>query len=268
MRLARFRQSSMFPGGTLHWRPVASGRPPVPPRPVTCRGRLGIGYHITADQLRCTVEVACRTETTQALTTLVWAGRLDDFSHQVLSEALGTAARPDNTARIQVFAAAALKLFRHTSKTLSPDPRSRVRRRRAECLAGDQLSNTFGAESGSLFGDLLAAADELRNRAHLRPRVTVTDRSKAERSVNEALFALQGLFGSFGNYLEQALQPLEPHVSREAVRAFILETLCDLDDLAACRPAGNAYVEDLSVITQSVNRPLNFEIEGSFGVSV
>ena len=92
------------------------------------------------------------------------------------------------------------------------------------------LSDPFIAGADALHGDLLAAIDELRNAARLRPHVAITDRAEA-RFVKEALSALQGLYALFGSYLEHALQPLEPHISRDTVRTFILETRRELDDL-------------------------------------
>ena len=254
----------MFPGGALRQCPFASGRLPAPPRPSACRGRLGIGYQITGEQLRCTVEVACHTETVQVLTTLGWACGLDGFSRRVLTDALRAAAHPDNTARLHVFAAAARELFRHTSKTLAPDPRGGVRRRRAACPACDRLSHPFIAEAGALHGDLLAAIDKLRNDARLRPHVTITDRAAASRFLSEVLSALQGLYALFGSYLEHALQPLEPLVTRAAVRAFILETRRELDDLATCYTIGDVHAETLT-ITEPGDNAISLEVEGSLG---
>ena len=47
--------------------------PPASPLPAARLGRIGIEYRLTGGQLRGTVEVACRTETTLTLTTLLWA---------------------------------------------------------------------------------------------------------------------------------------------------------------------------------------------------
>ena len=110
-----------------------------------------------------------------------------------------------------------------------------------------------------------AAIDALRRDARLRPRVTATDRA-ASRLVNEALSALQALYALFGSYLEHALQPLEPHISREAVRAFILETRDEVDALAACHTAGDVYLESLT-ITAPGDSPISLEVEASLGAA-
>ena len=108
------------------------------------------------------------------------------------------AADPDNHARLPA-SAAARDLFRHTSKTLPPNPVRRSRRR-AWHPARDRLSDPFTA---------------------------------ADRFLPDALSALQELYTLFFSYLEHALQPLEPLVTRAALRAFILETRNEIDDLTA-----------------------------------
>ena len=85
-----------------------------------CRGRVSIGYLITRDQLQGTVEFAYQTDSTKVLTTILWSGRIDDFSRRVLAQALPVAAGEGHPVRIHAFAAAARELFRHTSQTLAP----------------------------------------------------------------------------------------------------------------------------------------------------
>ena len=221
----------------------------APARP-NCRGHLRIGYQITEGQLRGEVEIAYRTDTTQLLVTVLWSGRIDDFSRQVLTDALRDAADAGHPVRIHAFAAAARELFRHTSQTLAPHAGGRGCRRRARYPARDgppdALISEASAGTESLHDELLTAIDELSKDSHLRPRVVVTEGAKAQRFVTQALSALQGLFASLGSYLERALQPLEPHISRDAMRAFVLETRSEVDELAACCTADAVYVEALT----------------------
>ena len=219
---------------------------------MACRGLLGIGYRITGSQLQVTVEVACSTERLQVRTTIGWADCIDAFSRRLLIGALRTAAHQHNPARLHLFAAAARNLFQHTAKTLPPHP------------AGHGLAGPSTTEANALHGDLLAASYALRNACHLRPRLTVNDRAAAGRCVPEALSALHGLYASFGCYLEQALQPLEPHISREAVHAFVLETRAEVDELEACHRLGSAYAESLT-ITEPGDRSVSIEVEGLLG---
>ena len=215
------------------------------------RGHLRIGYQITEEQLQGQVEFAYQTDSTKVLTTILWAGRLDDFSRRVLTEALRVAADEGQPVRIHAFAAAARDLFRHTSQTLAPHAGGRRRRRHARYPDRDGPLDALicearaGAESGH--DELLTAIDELAKNNHLRPRVVVMEGAEAERLVTEALSALQGLFAAIGSFLERVLQPLEPHISPEAVRAFALETRRELDELAACCTADEVYVEALTV---------------------
>ena len=171
---------------------------------------------MTGGQLQVTVEVACRTDRMQVLTTIGWAARLDACSRRLLTDALRTAAQPDPAARAPLFAALARDLFRHAVHTLPPNPGKRTRRHRAASPA-----------------------------RHRPPG---------------------GAIAALGIYLEHALQPLEPHISRDAVRAFTLETRRELDDLTACRTAG-VYVEDLTV-TECGDKSTSLEVEGSLGVAV
>lgn len=129
----------------------------------------------------------------------------------MLINAFQIAARLANPARLHVFAAAR-DLLRYTSKTLGPDPTGRVRRRTAY-PARCHSAGPFIADA--LHGDLLAAIHALRNDARHRPHVTVSDRTAADRFLadTDATSVLQGLYDLFGSYLEQALQPIEPHVS-------------------------------------------------------
>ena len=197
----------------------------APARP-NCRGHLRIGYQITEEHLQGQVEFAYQTDSTKVLTTILWAGRLDDFSRRVLTEALRVAADEGQPVRIHAFAAAARDLFRHTSQTLAPHAGGRRRRRHARYPDRDGPLDALicearaGAESGH--DELLAAIDELSNDSHLRPRVVVMEGAEAERLVTEALSALQGLFAAIGSFLERVLQPLEPHISPEAVAGLRL----------------------------------------------
>ena len=223
-----------------------------PPRPAAGRGRLSIGFQMTGDQLQVTIEVACHTDRMQVLTTIGWADCIDAFSRRLLTDTLRTAAQPGNPACLHVFAATARDLFRHSAKTLPPHP------------AGHGLADPFSADANALHGDLLAATCALRNACRLRPRLTITDRAEAGRCVAQALSALHGLYASFGSYLEHALQPLEPHVTRQAVRAFVLETRAELDELAACHTVGNVYAESLT-ITEPGDNTINLALEASLG---
>ena len=233
----------------------------APARP-NCRGHLRIGYQITEGQLRGEVEIAYRTDTTQLLVTVLWSGRIDDFSRQVLTDALRDAADAGHPVRIHAFAAAARELFRHTSQTLA---------RRTGYATWDGLSDDFMAEADAGAGlwrdELLAAIDELSKAAHIRPRVIVTDRAEADRFVREALSALRGLFVSIGRYLEQVLQALDPPMGHGVANAFILEARRELDELAACRTVDEVYIESLT-ITESGGNSVSLEVEGSLGVAV
>ena len=75
-----------------------------------------------------------------------------------------------------------------------------------------------------------------------------------------------GLFAALGPYLEHALQPLAQHISRDAMRAFILETRRELHDLAACRTVGGVYAESLT-ITKPGDNASSLEVGGYLGVS-
>ena len=265
--------------GCLRCRPAAPGRPaafearpppsvkpsPLPPSSAAhtpdahtdCRRRLTIRFHITGDQLQGTVEVARQTDTSQSLTILGWSGRTDASSRRVLTDALRAAAHPDTPVRLPAFAAAARDLFRHTAKTLPPNPSDHPPRNRPSdpCIAD------------TLHAELLAAIDALRTAARHRPRVTITDRAEADRLLPQALSALRELYALFFSYLEHALQPLEPLVTRGAVRAFILETCHELDDLTASHTLGDMYAETLSV-TDSSDKLIGLEVDGSLGVSL
>ena len=195
----------------------------------------------------------------QVLTTIGWADCIDDVSRRVLTNALHAAADECCPVRIHAFATAARDLFQHTCETLTP------------CPAHHGLSRRISAETGAPHGDLLssskglAAIDHLRNDARLRPRITVTDRA-ATRLVNEALSALQELYALFGDYLEQALQPLEPLIGRDAIHAFVLETRAEVDELAACHTVGDVYVECLT-ITEPDDKAIRLEVEAALGVA-
>ena len=244
-----------------------------PPRVVICggaagcRGGIGIGYRITGGQLQVTVGFASHTAARQALSTLVWAGRLDACSRGVLADALRRAAHADPRPRLPVFAALARHLFRHAVHTLPLQPGDRRRRPRAACPARGRPSHALAAECGvqapPLPSDLLAAAHALEAAALLQPRVTLADRAEIERLMRDTRCALHGLLATVGTYLEHALQP---HIRRDAFRAFILEMGRELDDLATCRTAG-VYVEDLSVAEWG-DTSTRLEIEGSLGAAV
>lgn len=221
-----------------------------------CRGRLAIAYQISADRLQGQVEFAYRTDWTQVLTTLLWGGRIDDVSRCLLTGVLRAAIDDACPARLSAFAAAARDLFRYTSQTLAARHRDRARR--------GYSKHPFIPEPGPLHDELLAAIDDLRNHARLRPRATVLEGADADRSLQEALSALRSLFDTIGDYLEQVLQPLTPHVGRHALHAFILETRHEVDELAACHTVGNGYVEALT-ITEPDDNAISLEVEGCFG---
>ena len=197
----------------------------------------------------------------QVLTTIGWADCIDDVSRRVLTDALRTAAHPDNPARLHVFAAAARNLFKHVSQTLAPNPNCRSRGHPGH-PARHGSADPFNVDA--LHGDLLAAIDALRNTARIRPHVTIAARAEAGRCVAEALSALQELYALFGDYLEQALQPLEPLIGRDAIHAFVLETRAEVDELAACHTVGDVYVESLT-ITEPGDKSMSIEVEASLG---
>ena len=241
--------------------PSTAGAPASHP---DCRGRLSIAYHISADRLQGQIEFAYRTDWTQVLTTLLWGGRIDHVSRRLLTGALRAAIDEACPARLPAFAAAARDLFRHASQTLAARHRDRARRGCSRHPTRDGLPDNVIPEPGPLHDELLAAIDALRNHARLRPRVTVVEGAEADRSLQEALSALQSLFDAIGDYLEQVLQPLATHVGRHALHAFILETRREVDELAACHTVGEGYVEALT-ITEPDDNAISLEVEASLG---
>ena len=229
-----------------------------------CPNRLKIGFQITAARLQGQVEFAYRTDWTQVLTTLLWGGRIDDVSRRVLTGALRMTADEAHPMRIHAFAAAARDLFRHHSQALAARHKDRASRRCFRHPAAAGPSDNFIPEAGLLHDDLLAAIDDLRKAACLRPRVTVVEGAEADRSLQEALSALQCLLDSIRDYLEQVLQPLNPNVGRHALHAFILETRREVDELAACHAVGERYIEVLT-ITESDDNAISLEVEASLG---
>lgn len=198
----------------------------------------------------------------QVLTTIGWADCLDHVSRRLLTDALRAAAHPDNSACLHVFAVAARDLFRHASHTLAARHKGRARRRCFRHPSRAELSDPF--VPGPLHDELLVAIDDLRNHARLRPRVAVVESADADRSLQEALSALRSLFDSIGDYLEQVLQPLAPHVGRHALQAFIHETRREVDELAACHTVGDVYVESLT-ISETDGKAISLEVEGALG---
>ena len=287
----------IIPGGALRRRPAApdacrplilrpsttlrlrSGSGPLrikdtfiegPPRPAACRGRLRIGYRITRAHLQGHVDMACRTDATQALTTLLWAVRLDACSRRLLTDALRSAAHPaprrhavhpDPGARLPVFAALARRLFRHAVHTLPAHPGNRRRRPRAACPARGGPPDAARPTADRDAPPLLAAIHALHTAARFQPRVSLTDSAAIERLTRAALPALHGLFAALGAYLEGAFQPLEAQIGRGAIGACILETRGELEALAACRPAGGGYLERLT-ITAAGDTSASIEVEG------
>ena len=225
-------------------------------------GHLRIGYRITEGQLQGQVEIAHQSDRMQLLVTILWAGRIDDFSRRVLTGALRAAADEGRPICLNVFAAAARELFRHTLQTLA---------RRAEYATWVGMPDDLIAEADAgprpRRDELLAVIDELSKTAHVRPGVIVTERAEADRFVREALSALQGICTSVGRYLEQVLQALDTPMGRGVVNAFILEARRELDELAACRAVGEVYVEDL-IITELDDKSRRLEVEGSLGTPV
>lgn len=247
-----------------------------PPRSSARRGRLRIAYRITRAHLQGHVEIACRTDATQALTTLLWASRLDACSRRLLTDALRSAAHPDRWrhavhsdpgARLHVFAALAGRLFRHAVHTLPANPGNRRRRPRIAGPARRGPPDAAIPTADREAPPLLAAIHALHTAARFQPRVTLTDSAAIDRLTRAAIPTLHGLFAALGAYLEHALQPLEAHVGRGAIRACILETRCELDALATHRTAGGVYLERLT-ITAAGDTLASIEVEGSLGVAV
>ena len=207
----------------------------------------------------------------------MWAGRLDAGSRRVLADALRSAAhpepvrlaaQPDPCARLPVFAALARHLFRHAVHTLPPHPGERRRRARAACprRPPPAIARPGRRERHPSPASARRPArrrPRLESGARLQPRVTLTDSAAIERLMGNTRCALHGLLATLGTYLEGALQP---HIRREAWRAFILEMGREVDDLAACRAAG-VYVEDLSVAEWG-DTSTRLEMEGSLGAAV
>lgn len=232
-----------------------------------CRGRLGIGYRITADRLQAQVEFAYRTDWTQVLTTILWGGRIDDVSRRLLADALFLAVDGDCPLHVHAFAAAARDLFKHASQTLAARHKTRARRGSFGLPARDGPPDSHIPAAGPLHDELLAATRGLRNHARLRPLVTIVQGADADGSLQGALSALQELSDSIGDCLERVLQPLTLLVDRDAIHAFILETRRQVDDLAACHAVGDPYVEALTV-TDADGKSVSLEVEGFLGTAV
>jgi len=215
--------------------------------------RLRISYQITADRLQGELEFAYRRHWTQLLTTVLWGGRIDDASRRLLVEALHLAAAEASPVHIHVFAAATRDLFTHASHVLAA---------RHKGPAGVAQPRIHVTEAPHPHHGLLAAARKLRSAARLQPCLMVEVGADADDSLRATLSALQGVFGSMGDYLEQVLKPLTLPVSRAAVHAVVLRTRREVNGLAACRAHGNVYAETLAV-TESGGGSVTIEIEGS-----
>lgn len=229
-----------------------------------CRGRLVIGFQVTADRLQGRVEFAYRTDRTQVTTTILWGGRLDDVSRRVLTDALRAAAQPPASARMHAFAVAARDLFRHATRAWAARRSYRPGRGCFVHPTPHPPALDCIPAASPLHDDLLVAARDLRSRVRLQPLVTIAQDRWARRSLQATLSALQELSDLIADYLEQALWPLAPYIGRHAVHAFIRETRREVDDLAACLAAGNVYTETLT-ITEPGDNTVSIEIEASLG---
>ena len=244
--------------------PWAACDPAVIPE---CRGRLSIGFQITAGKLQGQFEYGYRTDWRQVLTTILWGGQIDDVSRRVLTDALRITADERRPVRIHAFAVAARDLFRQAARTLGVRHRARHRR---GCLGHPHRRaqpDEFIPAAAPLHDGLLAAAHDSRSAASFQPCVTVVDGTEAHEYLHDALSDLQELSVSLEDYLEQVLRPLTLPVSRDAIHAVILEIRREMDELGACCTNGEAYVERLT-IAEPNDRAVSFEVEAFLGVSL
>ena len=235
-------------------------------RPMDSRGRLKIGYHITAVRIQGQVEFAYRTHWTQVLTTILWGGRIDDVSRRVLTDALRTAADERHPVRIHAFAAAARDLFRHAAHTLAQRRGARGRRGWVDHPDCRAPLDDFIPEAGPLHDGLLAAARDLRRVARLQTHLPLVNAAEGDDRLHDALLAVEELSDSLGDYLEQIVQRLKLAIDRDAIYAVILETRREVNELAACCVDGEPYVEELT-IAESSDKAVSFEVEASLGVA-
>jgi len=219
---------------------------------------------VTRRRIRGTVEIAYRTDRKQVLLTILWCTRLDRFSRRVLAQALCAAGDERCRVRIQAFSAAARDLIRHTLRTLTAPHGGRPRGGCFPYAARDAPPDSSVPELGPGSDELFAAIGHLRNRARLRPRLTVVEGAEAAVSLQEALSALQGICGSITDFVEQVLQPLARHRVCNAVRAFVLATRAEFDDLAARLSDDGVYVQSLTVTKVSAGSAC-VELEASLG---
>ena len=232
-----------------------------------CRGRLSIGFQITADRFQAQVEYAYRTDRTQVLTTILWGGRFGDVSRRTLTDALRAAADDAHPVRIRAFAAAARDSFRHTSRILAARQKSLSRRGCFGHRKHAPLPDGYHSQAGPIHDELLAVTRDLRNHARRRPRLTVVEGAGANASLQQALSPLQELSDLLGDYLQHVLQLLTLPVGRHAIHAIILETRRAVDELAGRHTAGDVYVEELTV-TESDDKAISLEVEGWLGAAV
>ena len=234
------------------------------PRPVP-RNFFKIGYQITRTQLQGTVESSCQTDRTQVLTTILWWGRMDQFSFQVLMDALRFVLHKDPPMRFPAFASAGRKLFRLTFQKLAARMKRR-RRQRTGYPDGEEQPDVFVASSGLSLGypyeELFAAIAEMSSVTHLRPFINLntTESPEADRFMHEALSGLHVLFAMVDSFLEQTLAVIEPLTSRQALHALIMETRREVIGLAACHGATDAYLEKLTV-TKLGKESASLEVE-------
>lgn len=196
------------------------------------------------------------------LTAILWWGRINDLSCRLLTDTF-RAIHPSQSVRIHAFAAAARDLFRHTLGTLLAYHKGRHRGGCFRLPSRHRLPASCIPESGRLREELSAAIVGLRNDARLRPCVTLVPAADAGGHVKDAMSAMLGMTDSMADFLQQVLPPLAWHVGRNAVRAFILETRAEIDELAV-RMDHQLYTESLTVTRMSA-KSVCVELEACLG---
>ena len=195
------------------------------------------------------------TDYSRVLSTIRWWGRIDDLSCRLLTDAL-RAVDPRRPVRIHAFAAGARDLFRCTLRTLSACHSGRSRGACFGRSARHGLTESCIAESARRREELLAAIVALRSH-------TLVQGAESTGCVKEALSAVLGMCDSIADFLEQVLQPLARRIGRNALRAFVLETRAEIDELAA-RLNHQLYTESLTV-TQASARSMSVELAACIG---
>jgi hypothetical protein len=210
----------------------------------------------------------------------------DDFSRKMFDGALKALGQADNPVRAHQFAATQRELMAHVLEVIAPtadvmrcpwfkqekDGAGPTRRQRAlyACRGGltdDFLKTRLKINPENLHPELSKAFRELDKQTHVKPDTVLSDADEIEKFADDAIYALDDVFDAIDEVKETVTNAITKELHGEAMSAFVMQTIAELDEIAGNYNTGAVLIEEAKVLSLNADS-IQYQIEGNVDVTL